>query len=376
MKTLAAVLDSPRSVLKVGEVQLDDPGPGELRVRIEAAGVCHTDLNVVDGISASPLPIILGHEGAGTVESVGPGVSLPVGARVALTWLAECGECESCERGLSHLCSEAWQRADAGTMLDGSSRLSRGGERLAHYSMLSTFAQHSVVAERCCVPLPDLVPFEVGALVSCAVMTGVGAVWNTASVQPSDRIAVFGCGGVGLAAIMGASALGADPIVAVDTVSEKVRGALSLGATAGVLSSGSSSEVANEVRRLSGGGVDFAFAAVGHPNVMLAAIESTRVGGAAVMIGITRDGAVLPVPAAVFREERRVLGSVYGSGKPHRDFPRIFEAYLDGRLALDKLISHRLHLGQIDEAFQLIRSGAARRVIVTGWRSGQHGEQR
>ena len=234
-----------------------------------------------------------------------------------------------------------------------------------HYSFLSTFAEACVVPERCCVPIRDDIPFEIAGLVGCAVSTGVGAVWRTAQVRPGDRVAVIGCGGVGLSALMAAVAVGAEPVIAVDTAPGKLDVARSFGATHGVLWAGSAEETAEAVREVSGGGVDYAVEATGRPEAMLAAFLSTRARGAAVLIGIPRADAVLQLPAlSIPRMERRVLGSIYGSSRPERDFPQTLDLYRSGRLPLDRLVSHRLPLDAVEEAFDLMRSGDALRVVL------------
>jgi S-(hydroxymethyl)glutathione dehydrogenase / alcohol dehydrogenase len=334
-------------------------------VRLGASGVCHSDLNAVDGTSETRCPAVLGHEGAGVVEAVGPDVPLSAGQRVVLSWLPWCGRCDECRRGLVHLCSTAWSGMAHGGLLDGTPRLSRDGEPVFHYSFLSTFAEHAVVPARSCIPLPDDVPFDVAALVGCAVTTGIGAVWHTAGVRPGERVAVFGCGGVGLSAVMGAVSVGAEPIVAVDVAEERLDAARSVGATDRVVWDGTPEGTAEAVVQASGGGVDYAFEASGRPEAMLAAFHSTRPRGATVLIGIARGDATLALPAAhVPRTERRVLGCAYGSARPERDFPAILALYRRGRLPLDGLVSHRLPLADVEEAFELMRSGASRRVVL------------
>jgi Zn-dependent alcohol dehydrogenase len=249
--------------------------------------------------------------------------------------------------------------------MDGTTRLSRDGEPVYHYSFLSTFAEACVVPERSCVPIPRDVPFDVAALVGCAVTTGVGAVWRTAQAKPGDRVAVIGCGGVGLSALMAAVAIGADPVIAVDALPPKLAVAHSFGATDGVLWQGSPEATAEAVRKVSDGGVDVAVEATGRPEAMLAAYLGTRPRGAAVLIGIPHEDAVLPLPAVTIpRSERRVLGSIYGSSKPERDFPTTLALYRAGRLPLDRLISHRLALEEVERAFELLTSGEALRVVL------------
>jgi len=342
----------------VVELELAAPRAGEVLVRLHASGVCHSDLNAVDGTSETRCPAVLGHEGAGVVEAVGPGVQLRPGTHVALSWM-------ECVRGLSHLCRVAWTAMGHGGLLDGSPRLSHNGSPVYHYSFLSTFAEAAVVPETSCVPIPDSVPFDVAALVGCAVSTGVGAVWRTAQVRPGERVAVFGCGGVGLSAVLGARSVGATPIVAVDISAEKLRKAKELGASAVVPWARTPQATADAVKDASGGGVDYAIEATGRPEAMLAAFLSTRPRGAAVLIGISRSDAVLPLPAALIpRAERRILGSAYGSVSPHRDFPAILALHADGRLPLERLITHRLPLSSAPKALDLVRQGVAVRAVL------------
>ena len=348
------------------ELELAAPGTGEVLVRLHASGVCHSDLNAADGTSETRCPAVLGHEGAGVVEAVGPGGRLTPGTHVALSWMPSCGQCEECVRGLTHLCQVAWKAMGHGGLLDGTPRLSRNGTAVYHYSFLSTFATAAVVPERCCIPIPDTVPFEVAALVGCAVATGVGAVWNTASVRPGDRVAIFGCGGVGLSALLGALAIGATPVVAVDLSAAKLKAAAGLGASATVRWAGDAESTAEAVRAATSGGVDYAIEATGRPDAMLAAFLSTRPRGAAVLIGIGRADAVLQLPAIqIPRAERRILGSAYGSVRPERDFPVILQLYASGRLPLDRLISHRLPLQSAQQALDLVRDGTAVRAVLT-----------
>jgi S-(hydroxymethyl)glutathione dehydrogenase/alcohol dehydrogenase len=299
------------------------------------------------------------------VEAVGPGVHLRLGTRVALSWMPSCGRCEECVRGLTHLCRTAWTAMGHGGLLDGTPRLSRNGSPVYHYSFLSTYAEAAVVPETSCVPIPDSAPFDVAALVGCAVSTGVGAVWHTAGVRPGDRVAVFGCGGVGLSAVLGARSVGAVPIVAVDVSDDKLSKAAGLGASQGVRWAGTPEATADAVKEASGGGVDYAFEATGRPEAMLAAFLSTRPRGAAVLIGISRSDAVLSLPTIqIPRAERRILGSAYGSVSPHRDFPAILALHAEGRLPLERLITHRLPLTGAAEALELVRGGIAVRAVL------------
>ena len=364
MRIRAAVLEQTGGPLNLAELELAPPGPEEVLVRLHASGVCHSDENAIDGTQPTRCPAVLGHEGAGVVEQVGPGVArVRVGDHVALSWAPSCGACAECLRGLPHLCSTVWPAMAEGGLMDGTTRLSRDGEPVYHNSFISSFAEACVVPERSCVPIPPDAPFDVAALVGCAVSTGVGAVWRTAGVRPGDRVAVFGCGGVGLSALLGAVAAGAGMIIAVDTNPSKLDVARSFGATDAVEWQGSPEATAAAVTEASGGGVDYAIEATGRTEAMLAAFLSTRGRGAAVLIGIPRPDAVISLPAlSIPRMERRVLGSIYGSTWPERDFTLTLDLYRKGRLPLDRLISHRLPLEEIGRGLRpdAIGRGAAR----------------
>jgi len=367
-RTMRASILDDQGNLFVDEVQLAAPKGGEVLVRIEATGLCHSDYATVTGKIPSKVPAVLGHEGAGVVEAVGPGVKrISVGDHVALSWAPYCGHCENCLRELPHLCTDAWPAMFAGGLLDGTPRLSHNGEPLYHYSLISAFAEYTVVPEASCVAIPDDVPFDVAAIVGCAVTTGVGSIWNTAQVRPGDRVAVFGLGGVGLSAVLGAAAVGASPIIAVDTAAEKLEKALELGATDAVLwdRNAEPDHIAEQVAKAAGGGVDYAVEAVGRPDTMRAAFNSTRVRGAAVLIGIPSPTDELRIPAiSIPRMERRILGSMYGSARPDRDFPLILGLYKRGKLPLDALITHRLTLEEIPAGFELMAQGKSIRTIV------------
>jgi Zn-dependent alcohol dehydrogenase len=366
VRVRAAVLPRTGGRLELVDLDLAPPGPAEVLVRLRASGVCHSDLNAVDGTAETRCPAVLGHEGAGVVEAVGEGVtSVAPGDHVALSWMPACGRCEECVRDLPHLCREAWNAMGHGGLMDGTPRLSMDGEPVYHYSFLSTFAAAAVVPERCVVPIPHGVPFDVAALVGCAVSTGVGAVWRTAGVRPGDRVAVFGCGGVGLSALLGAAAAGATPILAVDVSEAKLAAAKDLGATDTVVWRDGAEDTAAAVRDATAGGVDVAVEATGRPEAMLAAFLSTRRRGTAVLIGISRADAVIPLPALTIpRMERRILGSLYGSVRPERDFGAILRLYAEGRLPLDGLITHRLPLDDAQRGLDLVRTGQAVRAVL------------
>jgi alcohol dehydrogenase len=362
----AALLPAPGTALRVVDLELAEPGPGEVLVRLAASGVCSDDLNVLDGTVEVPCPVVPGHEGAGVVERLGEGVSsLRPGDHVALSWAPYCGRCEQCLRDLPHLCGTAWPLMLAGGMLDGTTRLEFGGATVHHYCFLSSFAERAVVPARSCVRVPDDVPLEVAALLGCAVTSGVGAVWRTAGVRPGERVAVLGLGGTGLSAVLGARAAGAGMVIAVDARPRRLEQALELGASAAVPMTDDPDATAAAVVEASGGGVDYAFETSARPAAARAAFLSTRARGAAVLLGIPRADAELRLPAlSIPRMERRVLGSIYGSARPDRDFPLILDAYRRGRLPLDRLISHRLPLEQAEDAVDLVRRGEAVRAVI------------
>ena len=275
--TRAALLPAAGTPLRVVDLELAPPGPDEVQVRLHASGVCSDDLNVLDGTVDVPSPLVPGHEGAGMVEALGEGVrDLAVGDHVALSWAPYCGHCDECLRDCRTLCSTAWPMMLQGGLLDGTTRLSFGGAVVHHYCFLSSFSERAVVPARSCVRIPDDVPFEVAALLGCAVTSGVCAVWRTAQVRPGDRVAVFGLGGTGLSAVLGAVAAGASQIVAVDARQSRLERALALGASAALLWEGEPDDVAISVTEASGGGVDFAFETAGRPANMRAAFLSTR----------------------------------------------------------------------------------------------------
>ena len=360
----AAVLHEIGGPFVIEELELLQPEPGEVRVRLAAAGTCHSDWHFVVGNVIRPRPVVLGHEGAGVVEAVGPGVTrVKPGQRVILNWAPSCDTCFYCLHGQSGLCETFWDWRN-GTMPDGSTRLRRGGEVVHQFSVLSTFAEQAVAPEQSCVPLPDDVSFEVAALVGCAVTTGVGAALNTVHIRPGENVAVYGCGGVGLNVVQGARLSGAHPIIAVDTDPAKLEIARQFGATHGVAAG---DDAADQVRSLTGGrGVDYAFEAVGLPAVQEAAYKAARRGGALVVVGVAPAGSVTRYAGLDLHiHEKRILGSFFGSTNPHREFPRLLDLYRSGQLLLDELISARYRLEQINEAYaDLLKGGHKRGVIL------------
>jgi S-(hydroxymethyl)glutathione dehydrogenase / alcohol dehydrogenase len=362
----AAVLHEIGGPFKIEEVELLPPQPGEVRVRLGAAGLCHSDYHFVTGHFTRPLPLVLGHEGAGTVEEIGAGVtSVQPGQRVILNWAPGCDACFYCNHEKPGLCETYWDWHN-GTWPDGSTRLRLNGEVVRQFSTHSTFAEQAVVPEVSCIPIDDDIPFEVAALVCCAVTTGVGAAINTVRVSPGDSVAVFGCGGVGLNIIQGARLSGAHPIIAVDTDPSKFEIARQFGATHGVAAGDKAQE---EIAALTGGrGVDYSFEAVGHSTVQEAAYSAIRPGGALVIVGVSsKDDQTRVSGLDMHVGEKRIYGSFFGSTDPRREFPRLLKLYQTGQLMVEELISQRYRLDQINEGFaEMLKGGFKRGVIIYG----------
>ena len=361
----AALLEAPGTELIVEDIDCQEPQAGEVLVRIVASGVCHSDLNVVHGTQTSPLPVVLGHEGAGIVEAIGPNVTrVKVGDHVVLSWVPSCGQCVYCLSGHPNLCSVAYAAMTNGTLLDGTSRLSRSGKPVYHYSFISSFADYAVVPEAGCVIIRQDIPLDKAALVGCAVMTGVGAAINTAHVQPGSAVAVIGAGGVGLNVMQGAQLAGALSIIAIDVNPSRLARAGTFGATHTI--NAAKTDAVEAVRELTKGvGADFSFEAAGRPETMRQCWEMAHPGGTVVMIGLAPQGSELSLPAnRVVREERRLMGSFYGSARPHIDMPMILELYMAGKLKLDELVTHRFSLDEINEAVSSLESGEAIRPVI------------
>jgi S-(hydroxymethyl)glutathione dehydrogenase/alcohol dehydrogenase len=361
----AAVLRAAGSPTTIEEVSIAEPRAGEVRVRILGSGVCHSDLHVRDGEWPRPVPIAMGHEGAGVVEAVGPGVTtLSVGQPVALSWLVPCGICRSCRAGRPWACADspsfAHRLPDGATALAG-----RDGEPVLSYCGIGTMAEATVVSERAAIPLPDGVDPAVAALIGCCVSTGVGAVTKTAAVPAGSSVAIIGLGGVGLSCVMGAVLAGAARIVAIDRVPSKLEVARELGATDGLVVTDDRESLIQALRDLTDGGPDFVFEAIGRVSTVELAIDCLPVGGAAVLVGLTAFGArasfgVYPLVDGA----RRILGSNYGFADPAVDFPRYAALHLAGRLPIERLIDRRIPLDDLEGAFDRLRAGEGVRQVV------------
>ncbi len=362
----AVFRDSTRPVA-IESLALSDPRAGEVRVRMTASGVCHSDLHVRDGDWPRPGPIAMGHEGAGVVEAVGPGVTaLAVGQAVALSWLVPCGSCRACAGGLPWACSDSPSFRHA--MPDGATVFTTtddAPESVRSYCGIATMAEASVVPVGAAIPLPDGVDPGVAALIGCCVSTGVGAVLKTAAVPAGASVAVIGLGGVGLSCVMGAVLAEAGRIVAIDRVASKVDLARSLGATDGLLASDDRAATMDAVRDLTDGGPDFVFEAIGRIPTVEMAIESLPIGGTAVLVGMTPFMSQASFRVFPFVDgSRRILGSNYGFADPAVDFPRYAQLFLDGRLPVDRLIDRRIALDALEPAFDRLRGGDGLRQVI------------
>jgi alcohol dehydrogenase len=349
------------------ELELDGPGEGELLVKIGAAGLCHSDLSVIDGSRPRVMPMVLGHEAAGEVVETGPNAEdFEAGDHVILSFVPACGGCEACRSGRAALCDPGAAANVAGELLGGTRRWNTGDQQevMHHHLGVSAFADHAVVSARSAVKVGPEVPYEVAALFGCAVLTGVGAVQNSAAVKMGETVAVFGLGGVGLAALLGAHLAGASKIVAVDILQSKLDMALEMGATDVVLA-GEEGTVEN-VRIATGGGAHKTIETVGNAQVLADAYAATRRGGVTVTVGLPHPSKTLSISAvSLVAEERTLRGSYLGSCVPALDVPRYVELYQAGRLPVEKLLTHRIALDEINEGFdRLARGEAVRQAVV------------
>jgi S-(hydroxymethyl)glutathione dehydrogenase / alcohol dehydrogenase len=364
----AAVLPAVGLPLEVrDDVQVEAPRAGEVKIKVAASGVCHSDLSMQNGTLMTPTPVVLGHEGAGEVVEVGPGVTrVRPGDHVVVSWIPQCGECFFCQRGQPQLCEYGMRVAITGGLLDGTTRLTSAGAPLHQMAGAGTFSEYAVIPEISAVKIPADVDLRVAALIGCAVLTGVGAAVNTARIREGDTVAVIGCGGVGLNVIQGARIAGAAEVIAVDTASKKLEMARGFGATQTV--DASTGDPASAVMGFtSERGADVSFEVVGLGPTVEQAIRMTRRGGQTVLVGVPRlDVTVeLPVFVGIILAEKTISGCWYGSSDVQRDVPRILQWWREGRLQLEELISREITLEGVNDAFAAMGSGeVARSVIV------------
>jgi alcohol dehydrogenase len=372
MKIKAAVLNemgveapyAKSKPLAIEELELDDPSHGEVLVKIAAAGLCHSDLSVIDGNRPRPTPMALGHEAAGVVEKLGPGVDdLKLGDHVVMVFVPSCGHCLPCAEGRPALCEPGAAANGAGTLLSGQRRLHRNGTDVHHHLGVSAFAEYATVSRRSLVKIEKGLPLDEAALFGCAVLTGVGAVINTAKVSAGASVAVIGLGGVGLSCLLGTVAVGAGRIVAVDLSDDKLGLARQLGAT-DTFNPGNAGAV-DEIRSATGGGVEFAFEMAGSVRAMELAYKITRRGGTTVTAGLPPPDHTFALPQVnLVAEERTIKGSYIGTCVPSRDLPRYIELYRRGKLPVDRLMSGRLKLEEINLGFDRLHEGKAIRQVV------------
>ncbi len=361
----AAVLREAGEPLSIENVDLDEPRAGEVTVRIEAAGVCHSDLHYMNGDLRAKLPIVVGHEGAGVVEVLGPGTTdrLAVGDRVALLWRPRCGECEACVAGNPVQCRYGRVYALTNGLMDGTTRLHVGDERVHHLMGVSCFAERVVVSQTSVVRVPPGVPHEIAAVSACAVITGVGAAMNAVQGGAGRPLAVFGAGGVGLCVVMGAAVIGADPIIAIDVNEAKLGLARRFGATHVIHAR--TEDPVERIREITDGGALWTIDAVGSPTTMQQAVSALRPTGTMVAAGLNGVAATFAVPITeLVQQQKRIVGALYGASNPRIDLPRIFALYLAGRLPLGELVTSRRPLDEVNDAYADLRSGAVGRTVL------------
>jgi len=371
MKITATILDgighkgpyAQTAPLRVAEVDLGEPGPDELLVKIEAAGLCHSDLSVINGDRPRPMPMAIGHEAVATVVSTGAGAQahFAPGERVVLSFLPLCGHCPACMAGEGYMCANGAAANGAGTLLGGDIRLSECGHAVHHHLGASAFASHAVIDRRSAVKIPSDIPVEIAALFGCAVLTGVGAVLNTAALKAGESVAIYGLGGVGLSALMGAIAGGAQPVVAIDPMPEKRALALELGAVAAL----HPAEGQDAIVAALGARPDLVVETVGKAAVLADAYALARRGGRIVTVGLPNPAEMLSIPAvSLVGDGKTLMGSYMGSAIPARDIPRYIALWRAGRLPVDRLLTSVSTLGEINALFDKLHSGEAIRQVV------------
>lgn len=364
MKLRAAVLERINAPLTIDTLEMAPLRPGDVLVRVHASGLCHTDLEVIQGALPYPMPIVLGHEGAGVVEAVGADVtSVKPGDHVVCSWNPYCGHCFYCDRGVRILCEPYKRHEPKGLLIDGSSRLSRDDRPVHHFFTTSTHAEYTVVAESSAIRMPSELPFDRACLIGCGVMTGIGAAVRKAKVTPGASVLVIGCGAVGLNVLQGARLAGAGRIIAGDLSDERLERARQFGATdtLNVASEGA----LDEVRALTGGrGADYVFEAAGHEAAFRLSVEAVRPAGHVVWLGKINTDKPVTFRWGSLMGEKQIVRSSYGNAMPNRDFPWIAEQYLQGKIKLDEMITRRIRLDEINAGFADLANGIGVRTVV------------
>ena len=364
MRFKAAVLNEVGKALEIDELEMRPLQAGDVLVRIHASGLCHTDLEVIQGSLAYPMPIVLGHEGAGVVEEIGAGVTrVRPGDHVILSWNPHCGHCFYCERDLPILCEPFRQHQPQGHLFDGTSRMQRNGKEVHHYSVTSTHAEYSVVPESGAIPVPKQIPFDRACVIGCGVMTGVGGVIRKAQVEPGSSVAVIGCGAVGLNALQGAQLAGAAKIIAVDIGQDKLKRAGEFGATHTV--DAADDDAVRQVLDLTAGrGADYVLESAGNVQALRASVDMVRPGGNVIWLGKVNVDTEVAFRWGSLMGERAMVRSSYGNARPMRDFPWLVEQYLAGSLKLDELITRRIRLEEINDGFAMLARGEGIRTVI------------
>ena len=364
MKFRAAVLNRVNEPLSLDTLEMAALKPGDVLVRLHASGLCHTDLEVMQGSLAYPLPIVLGHEGAGVVEEVGAGVTrVKAGEHVVCSWNPHCGRCFYCQHLLPILCERFTLNQPRGLLMDGTTRMTRDGEPVHHYSVTSTHAEYTVVPESGAIAMPKEIAFDRACLIGCGVMTGIGAVVRKAKVEGGTYVAVIGCGAVGLNALQGARLADAGRIIALDVGTEKLERARAFGAHETI--DASRPDAAEQVRALTGGrGADYVFECAGRESAFRLSVECVRPGGQVVWLGKVSVDQEVAFRWGSLMDEKRIVRSSYGDALPRRDFPWIAREYLEGRVMLDELVTRRIPLDQINDGFAGLARGEGIRTVV------------
>src|SRR5215211_8837913 len=366
MKTRAAVAFEAKQPLEIVELDLDGPRPGEVLVEIMATGICHTDAYTLDGFDSEGIfPSILGHEGAGIVREVGPGVtSVKPGDHVIPLYTPECRQCKSCLSQKTNLCTAIRATQGKGVMPDGTSRFSYKGKPIYHYMGCSTFSNFTVLPEIAVAKIREDAPFDKSCYIGCGVTTGVGAVVNTAKVTPGSNVVVFGLGGIGLNVIQGAKMVGADKIIGVDLNPAREAMARKFGMTH-FLNPKEHANVVDAIVQLTDGGADYSFECIGNTTTMRQALECCHKGwGQSVIIGVAEAGKEIATRPFQLVTGRQWKGTAFGGARGRTDVPKIVDWYMDGKIAIDDLITHRLKLDDINRGFELMKSGESIRSVV------------
>jgi S-(hydroxymethyl)glutathione dehydrogenase/alcohol dehydrogenase len=359
----AAVMYEPNTPLKIEEVTLDEPQANEVLVKMVATGTCHSDLHFMKGEMPQPVPIVMGHEGAGIVEKVGPGVTtLQPGDHVIMMVSFSCGKCRYCSEGRPTLCVENLPIASNATLPGGGMRLHKGDQELHHIFGLASFAEYAVVNERSCVKVRDDAPFEVVCLLGCGISTGIGAAINTTGMAPGESIVIYGCGGVGLGAVMGAKLVGAGKLIAVDMLDQKLDLAKELGAD--FVINASREEPMGKIMEITGGGADYALECIGNTDVMTQAFGSIHNGGKCIILGMAPLGTSLNIQTYEFLLGKILIGCMQGDIVAQVHIPRYVDLYMDGKLPIDKMITRSHTLDEINEAFTALDKGEVIRSVI------------